>query len=152
MDDLYHELHDEAVQGANMSNLDIINALGSVPLLFQPGEGWHYGISADVVAGVIEAVTKVPYGEFLKKEIFEPLEMKDTGFYVKEEEYGRLAQMYSRIDDKGRLRESDEKAYAWLNMYAPTKPPYIESGGGGLYSTLEDYSHFVQMLAAKGTY
>ena len=88
----------------------------------------------------------------MKKEIFEPLEMKDTGFYVKEEEYGRLAQMYSRIDDKGRLRESDEKAYAWLNMYAPTKPPYIESGGGGLYSTLEDYSHFVQMLATKGTY
>ena len=152
MDVLYHELHEKAVQGVNMSNLDIINALGSVPLLFQPGERWHYGISADVIAGVVEVVTGVPYGEFLKKEIFEPLEMKDTGFYVKEEEYGRLAQMYSRIDDKGRLRESDEKAYAWLNMYAPTKPPYIESGGGGLYSTLEDYSHFVQMLATKGTY
>ena len=152
MDELYHELHEKAVQGANMSNLDILNALGSVPLLFQPGERWHYGISADVIAGVVEVVTKVPNGEFLKTEIFEPLEMKDTGFYVKEEEYGRLAQMYSRIDDQGRLRESDEKAYAWLNMYAPTKPPYIESGGGGLYSTLEDYSHFVQMLAAKGIY
>ncbi|MGN1180927.1 MAG: serine hydrolase domain-containing protein, partial [Suilimivivens sp.] len=136
----------------NMSNLDIINALGSVPLLFQPGEAWHYGISADVIAGVIEVVTGVTYGEFLKKEIFEPLEMKDTGFYVKEEEYHRLSQMYSRIDGKGRLRESDEKAYAWLNMYAPTRPPYIESGGGGLYSTLEDYNHFVQMLAAKGTF
>lgn len=152
MDDLYKELHEKAVKGDNMSNLDIINALGSVPLLFEPGEGWHYGISADVIAGVVEAVTGMTYGEFLKKEIFEPLEMKDTGFYVKEEEFHRLAQMYSRIDDKGRLREADEKAYAWLNMYAPTKPPYIESGGGGLYSTLEDYSHFVQMLAAKGTY
>lgn len=152
MDELYRELHEKAVQGANMSNLDIINALGSVPLLFQPGERWHYGISADVIAGVIEVVTGVPYGEFLKKEIFEPLEMKDTGFYVKEKESGRLAQMYSRADEKGRLRESDEKAYAGLNMYAPTKPPYIESGGGGLYSTLEDYSHFVRMLAAKGTF
>ncbi|MGN0376673.1 MAG: serine hydrolase domain-containing protein [Suilimivivens sp.] len=152
MDDLYRELHEKAVQGANMSNLDILNALGSVPLLFQPGDAWHYGISADVIAGVVEAVTGVTYGEFLKKEIFEPLEMKDTGFYVKEEEYSRLSQMYSRIDEKGRLREADEKAYAWLNMYAPTRPPYIESGGGGLYSTLEDYNHFVQMLAAKGTY
>lgn len=152
MDDLYRKLHEKAVQGADMSNLDIINALGSVPLLFQPGDAWHYGISADVIAGVVEVVTGVTYGEFLKKEIFEPLEMKDTGFYVKEKEFHRLAQMYSRIDEKGRLLEADEKAYAWLNMYAPTKPPYIESGGGGLYSTLEDYSHFVQMLAAKGTY
>lgn len=152
MEDLYRELHEKAVKGAGMSNLDIINALGSVPLLFHPGEAWHYGISADVIGGVVEAVTGVTYGEFLKNEIFEPLEMRDTGFYVKEEEYHRLAQMYSRIDEKGRLRESDEKAYAWLNMYAPTKPPYIESAGGGLYSTLEDYSHFVQMLAAKGSY
>jgi len=152
MDDLYRELHEKAVNGANMSNLDIINALGSVPLLFHPGDAWHYGISADVIAGVVEVVTGVTYGEFLKKEIFEPLEMKDTGFYVKEEEFQRLAQMYSRTDEQGHLRKADEKAYAWLNMYAPTKPPYIESGGGGLYSTLEDYSHFVEMLAAKGTY
>lgn len=152
MDDLYRELHEKAVRGAGMSNLDIINALGSVPLLFQPGDAWHYGISADVIGGVVEAVTGVTYGEFLKNEIFEPLEMKDTGFYVKEEEYHRLAQMYSRIDEQGHLREADEKAYEGLNMYAPTKPPYIESAGGGLYSTLEDYSHFVQMLAAKGSY
>lgn len=152
MEDLYRELHEKAVKGAGMSNLDIINALGSVPLLFHPGEAWHYGISADVIGGVVEVVTGVAYGEFLKNEIFEPLEMEDTGFYVKEGEYHRLAQMYSRIDEQGRLREADEKAYAGLNMYAPTKPPYIESAGGGLYSTLEDYSHFVQMLAAKGSY
>ncbi|MBO5056633.1 MAG: beta-lactamase family protein [Lachnospiraceae bacterium] len=152
MEDLYRELHEKAVKGAGMSNLDIINALGSVPLLFHPGEAWHYGISADVIGGVVEVVTGVTYGEFLKNEIFEPLEMRDTGFYVKEEEYHRLAQMYSRIDEKGHLREADEKAYAGLNMYAPTKPPYIESAGGGLYSTLEDYSHFVQMLAAKGSF
>lgn len=152
MEDLYRELHEKAVKGAGMSNIDIINALGSVPLLFHPGEAWHYGISADVIGGVVEAVTGVTYGEFLKNEIFEPLEMKDTGFYVKEEEYHRLAQMYSRMDEQGHLREADEKAYAGLNMYAPTKPPYIESAGGGLYSTLEDYSHFVQMLAAKGSY
>lgn len=152
MEELYQELHEKAVKGANMSNLDIINALGRVPLLFEPGKGWHYGISADVIAGVVEVVTGVPYGKFLQKEIFEPLEMKDTGFYVKEEEFHRLAKMYSRIDEAGRLREADEKTYAGLNMYAPTKPPYIESGGGGLYSTLEDYSHFAQMLVSKGTY
>lgn len=152
MNELYRDLHKRAVQGANFSNLDIINELGSVPLIFHPGEGWRYGISTDVMAGVVEVVTGKTYGEFLKEVIFEPLNMKDTGFYVKQEEFHRLAQVYSRIDEKGTLKEADEKAYAAMNMYAPNKPPYIESGGGGLYSTLEDYSHFAQMLLNKGEY
>lgn len=152
MEEIRLKLHEKAVKGAGMSNLDIINALGQAPLLFQPGEGWRYGISADVLAGVIEAVTGKPYGEFLKEEIFKPLDMKDTGFFVEEDQIHRLAQMYSRVDEKGHLKEADEKAYEWLNMYAPTKPPYIESGGGGLYSTLEDYRHFVQMLTNRGVY
>lgn len=151
------KLHERAVkareEGRPLSNLDIINTIGEeVPLQFQPGEGWRYGFSADALAGVIEVITGVPYGEYLKKVIFEPLDMKDTGFYVEESQIHRLAQMYSRIDEEGHLKKADEKAYEWLNMYAPTKPPYIESGGGGLYSTLEDYSHFVRMLAAGGTY
>lgn len=152
MEQIQAELHEKAVNGADFSNIDICNELAKAPLLFQPGEGWHYGISADIAAAVVEVVTGIPYGEYLKKEIFEPLEMKDTGFYVEESQIGRLATMYSRIDSEGRLRESDEKALEWLNLYAPTRPPYIESGGGGLYSTLEDYRHFVQMLAGKGCY
>lgn len=152
MEQIRIELHERAVNGEKFSNIDICNELGKAPLLFQPGEGWHYGISADIAAAVVEVVTGVPYGEFLKKEIFEPLEMKDTGFYVEGSQIGRLATMYSRIDQEGHLREADEKALEWLNLYAPTKPPYIESGGGGLYSTLEDYRHFVQMLAGNGCY
>lgn len=157
MEQVRIKLHERAVkareEGKSLSNLDIINTIGEeVPLQFQPGEGWRYGFSADALAGVIEAITGVPYGEYLKKVIFEPLDMKDTGFYVEESQIHRLAQMYSRVDEEGHLKKADEKAYEWLNMYAPTKPPYIESGGGGLYSTLEDYSHFVRMLAAGGTY
>ena len=78
--------------------------------------------------------------------------MTDTGFFVPEEKINRLAVMYSRIDNRGTVRPSDEKALEWLNLYAPTRPPYIESGGGGLYSTVEDYSHFTQMLLSKGVY
>ena len=84
------------------SNLDIINALGSVPLQFQPGEGWRYGISADVIGGIVEVVSGKPYGEYLEEMLFEPLEMKDTGFYIEESQFYRLAQMYSRVDEKGR--------------------------------------------------
>lgn len=152
MEEIRIELHERAVKGEKFSNVDICNELGRAPLLFHPGEGWKYGISADVAAGIVEVVTGVPYGEYLKKTIFDPLDMKDTGFYVEESQIGRLATMYSRIDDKGRLHEADEKALEWLNLYAPTRPPYIESGGGGLYSTLEDYTHFVRMLAADGCY
>ena len=128
MEEIRIELHERAVGGEKFSNVDICNELGKAPLLFHPGEGWGYGISADVAAGIVEVVTGVPYGEYLKKEIFEPLDMKDTGFFVEESQIGRLATMYSRIDAQGHLRESDEKALEWLNLYAPTKPPYIESG------------------------
>lgn len=152
MSDIQADLHERAVNGAKFSNLDICNELAKAPLLFQPGEGWHYGISADIVAAIVEVVTGVPYGEHLKKAIFEPLEMKDTGFYVQPDQMHRLAVMYSRMDEEGHLRRADEKEREWLNLYAPDRPPYIESGGGGLYSTMEDYRHFVQMLINKGEY
>lgn len=152
MADIQVDLHERAVNGEPFTNLDICNELAKAPLLFQPGEGWHYGISADIAAAVVEVVTGIPYGEYLKQAIFEPLEMKDTGFYVQPDQIHRLAVMYSRMDEEGHLRRANEKELEWLNLYAPTRPPYIESGGGGLYSTMEDYRHFVQMLLQKGEY
>ncbi len=152
MAELQVDLHERAVKGEPFSNLDICNELAKAPLLFQPGEGWHYGISADIAAAVVEVVTGVPYGEYLKSAIFEPLEMKDTGFYVQPDQMHRLAVMYSRMDEEGHLRKANEKELEWLNLYAPDRPPYIESGGGGLYSTMEDYRHFAQMLLNKGEY
>ena len=152
MAELQVDLHERAVKGEPFSNLDICNELAKAPLLFQPGEGWHYGISADIAAAMVEVVTGIPYGEHLKKAIFEPLEMKDTGFYVQPDQMHRLAVMYSRMDEEGHLRRANEKELEWLNLYAPDRPPYIESGGGGLYSTMEDYRHFAQMLLNKGEY
>ena len=152
MAELQVDLHERAVKGEPFSNLDICNELAKAPLLFQPGEGWHYGISADIAAAVVEVVTGIPYGENSKKAIFDPLEMKDTGFYVQPDQMHRLAVMYSRMDEEGHLRRANEKELEWLNLYAPDRPPYIESGGGGLYSTMEDYRHFAQMLLNKGEY
>lgn len=152
METIRVELHERAESGEKLSNIDICSALAQAPLLFHPGERWHYGLSADIMAAVVEVVTGLPYGEFLQKEIFEPLEMADTAFYVPENKISRLAVMYSRMDKEGHLRAADAKALDWLNLSKPTRLPYIESGGGGLYSTLEDYRHFVQMLAAGGTF
>lgn len=152
MDDLYADLHKRALGGEKMTNLSILTELASVPLLFDPGDAWYYGISADVVGGVVEVVSGMPYGEFLKKEIFDPLGMNDTGFFVPEEKINRLAKMYARENEVGDIRLATEKELEWLNEYAPTKKPFIESAGGGLYSTLDDYSKFALMMVNGGEY
>ena len=152
MDKLYADLHARALAGEEMTNLKILSELATVPLLFDPGESWRYGISADVVGGIVEAVSGMPYGEFLQKEIFEPLGMTDTGFYVPEVKIGRLAKMYTRKDESGRLRLANEKELEWLNEYAPTKKPFIESAGGGLYSSCSDYCKFALMMLNGGEF
>lgn len=68
--------------------------MGKRPLMFTPGEKWMYGASADIMGAVIEVVSGMKFGDFLRKEIFEPLGMNDTGFYIPAEKYSRLAQCY----------------------------------------------------------
>ena len=73
-----------------------------MPLLYAPGQGWQYGSSADVLGAVIEAASGKRFGEFLQEEIFEPLGMKDTAFWVPEEKQDRLAAVYqTEIDQNG---------------------------------------------------
>ncbi len=109
--------------------------VGTLPLAFEPGERWMYGFSIDILGAVIEVLSGKPLGEYLKEEIFDPLEMKDTGFFVPPEKADRVAALYL-------IREGLKKA----ERDFPTQKPAFESGGGGLFSTLEDYSRFAQML------
>lgn len=146
------ELRKQVASGKTLGNLYIINELAKAPLEFHPGKAWKYGISADVVAGIIEVVSGMTYGEFLQKEIFDPLEMIDTAFYVPSEKISRMANVYMRIDDKGTLALADKFNLEWMTIDKPDRKPNIESGGGGLYSTMEDYLHFVRMLINGGTY
>lgn len=131
-----------------MSTVEIANRLGQCGLAFQPGDKWQYGTSADVMGAVIEAASGKSFGRFLSNEIFEPLGMKDTGFYVPEEKRARLATVYERTEE-GLL-------YCPTNhlgiMYSQEKYPAFESGGAGLVSTLDDYAKFATMLLNKGTY
>lgn len=150
MIDIQKDLYKRATGGEKFSNIDIINEFTKAPLRFSPGEKWKYGTSADVLAGIVEVVTGVTYGKWLKENIFDPLDMKDTGFLVDIKNKDRLATMYYRDDVTGKLRKTTHDEDVFLNEYAPFDPPYIESGGGGLYSTLEDYSHFALMLQNGG--
>ncbi|MRN54965.1 serine hydrolase [Paenibacillus sp. LC-T2] len=132
-----------------MSTMEFANLLGQVPLSFEPGSYWQYGTSADVLGAIVEAVTSMRYGEFLEKEIFEPLQMKDTGFWLPEEKRNRLAKIY-QDDGEGGL-----KLYAESHLgigHQMDRKPAFESGGAGLASTIEDAAKFTTMLMNQGSF
>ncbi len=120
--------------------VEYANLVGQLPLAFEPGEKWMYGFSIDVLGAVTEVLSGKTLGEYLKENLFDPLGMQDTGFFVPAEKQNRIATLYHiRENMKPEKRE-----------YRPEKPAF-ESGGGGLFSTVRDYSRFAQMLLHKGT-
>lgn len=131
--------------GEPVTTLEFAERAASVPLMFPCGAHWDYGISADILGAVAEKVTGVKYSDFLRENIFAPLGMKDTGFYVPEDKRERFTALY-QWDDTGLVL--DERYHLGLTHYA--SPPSFESGGAGLVSTIEDYSKFALMLTGKG--
>jgi len=121
-----------------------VKLLAQMPLRFQPGTKWKYGLSIDVAGYLIEVLSGMPLDEFFKTRIFEPLKMDDTGFYVPEEKHDRLALLY-RINKEGKL-----KAAAGDFAEAFKKPGVMFAGGAGLVSTMEDYATFCEMLLNGG--
>ena len=121
-------------------NVAYANLVGELPLAFEPGERWMYGFSIDVLGAVVEVLSGKTLGEYLKEHIFDPLGMKDTGFYVPAGKLDRVATLY-QINEGMKAEKRD----------FTTEKPAFESGGGGLYSTVPDYSRFAQMLLHGGT-
>ncbi len=131
--------------GERVDTQEVVKGIASVPLCFQPGAEWQYGFSADVLGGIVEAVSGKRFGRFLKEELFEPLDMKDTGFFVPQSKRERRAQRYMEAED-GNLVPFEG---SHLGEYYGEDVAF-ESGGAGLVSTLDDYAHFASMLAHKG--
>jgi CubicO group peptidase (beta-lactamase class C family) len=121
---------------------EMIVRLGQLPLISQPGEEFHYGMSVDVLGYLIEVISKMPLDEFLRKRIFEPLRMTDTYFSLPREKFSRLSSLYRMGNDGRLIRETKYFAYPEAQTYF--------SGGAGLVSTAFDYSRFAQMLLNKG--
>lgn len=148
MGKLFAEVERAHHEGKEVGTVDFCNLIGQVPLEFQPGERWRYGANADVLGAVIEVITGKSFGSFLKEEIFEPLHMVDTGFYVPEEKQERFAQIYEYNYEKNCLEPFTGD---FLAIFDQKTPPAFESGGAGLVSTVNDYSRFALMLANGGT-
>ena len=144
IDEVVAKLHTEEA----LTTCEIVERLGAIPLLFEPGTRWNYGLSADVLGAIVEKASGMRFGEFLKKRIFEPLEMNDTAFYVPREKQERLAKVYDWDTEKHMLvkREPDHLGISTRME----RDPAFESGGAGLASTIGDVAKFANMLTARG--
>ncbi len=119
--------------------------LASVPLQYDPGERWYYGIAVDVQALLVEKLSGRPYAEYVKEEILRPLGMKDTAWRQPDTSWSRFAALYIKRD--GVLQRQDDSTTRALNFVDNRLKP----GGYGLASTLDDYMRFARMLLGEGT-
>ena len=150
-DALFKEVFDAQEAGKPVSTVDFALRIGELPLLFTPGARWQYGTSADVCGAVIERASGMRFGEFLQKEIFDPLHMEDTGFYVPKEKWARFTQAYRHMDEAdGQPARLEILKGHHLGMSGYEEPPAFESGGAGLVSTIGDIHRLATMLLNEG--
>lgn len=133
---------------------DSVKNLAELPLLFNPGDRFEYSLGVDVLGRLVEVVSGMPFDQFLRTRIFEPLQMKDTYFFPPENKLDRLATAYTYYPDKGLNRFPDtpirEGTFAYSADYPSRGPKKLFSGGAGLVSTAEDYTRFCQMMLDEG--
>jgi CubicO group peptidase (beta-lactamase class C family) len=118
------------------------DAWAGLPLVFQPGSEWNYGVSTDVLGRVVEVVSGQPLDVFLRERILDPLGMDDTDFWVPEEKRDRFAELY--------YRNPATRQATKMPAPALTSRPTMLGGGGGLCGTAADYLRFAQMLLNRG--
>ena len=144
VDDMYRRAGFETGLSYNESLEVVCDKIASLPLVFQPGSSWNYSMATDVVGRIIEVISKMPLDEFLEKNIFAPLGMTDTAFFVPEEKRSRVSSLY-RYDE---VNHSKIKLDTLGN--SSLENPKFLSGGGGLISTAGDYFKFIKMLEGRG--
>ncbi len=131
---------------ANVSLEEGIDRLGGLPLLFDPGTAWNYSMSTDVCGRLIEVIGGCSLDEYLEENIFKPLGMEDTGFFVTEDKVDRFTSNYILGSDRSleRIDPAEDSPYLKERLFL--------SGGGGLISTTDDYQKFVNMLLNAGAF
>jgi CubicO group peptidase (beta-lactamase class C family) len=121
--------------------------IATIPLKFQPGTKYNYGLGIDIAGYIVEVVSGEKLNNYFKTVIFDPLKMNDTRFYIPEGKREQLSELYT-MDENGKLIIVSDP-----NMeknFGSAKPPKLLLGGAGLISTLNDYETFCRMLLNKG--
>lgn len=139
----------ETVRNANVMDLNNTLAqmsakLATLPLAFEPGEEWSYGICVDVQAALVEKLSGKPFDQYVKENIIDPLGMKSTGYGIKD--LDKFAAQY-RFEEEKLNRTPDSLANYFNGKEWPLKP-----GGFGLTASIDDYSRFARMLVNEGTF
>ncbi len=122
-----------------------ISRLATVPLLYQPGTNWAYSTAVDVQGYIVEALSGKPFGQYLQDEVFAPLGMTDTGFFVPDEKRGRFSDVFTPNSETRELEQIEAPSFAFREGGVG-----MEAGGHGLVSTMGDYARFCQMLVDGG--
>lgn len=134
------EYDKERIGSRHRNNQDFSRTLAGIPLMFQPRSCWAYSRATDVLGRLVEVVSGQTLGQFLQQEIFEPLDMVDTGFAVPPAQQQRIVEPFGHDPDGG----------VPMKLFDPREVPAMESGGGGLMSTAMDYARFLQCLLSGG--
>lgn len=117
---------------------EIIRGLATEPLLFEPGELFNYSFCHDVLACVVEVVAKTTFGEYVKRNIFNPLSMKNSTFLLDDKDLDKVVNQYEYFEGKGVVERDKKIDYKFGSEY--------EAGGAGCISTLEDYVKFLEAV------
>ena len=142
VDAMYRE--QKVLQSANLQ--EMVEKLAKIPLVYQPGTQWRYSVSMDIQGYIVEKLSGQTLPDFMHEHIYQPLGMKDAGFFVPEDKRSRFMTLYR----SGANNELIADANAGPNPRDYDHLPTMPSGGGGMVSTAEDYFRFAEMLAQGG--
>jgi CubicO group peptidase (beta-lactamase class C family) len=134
-----------------MSTAEMVDQIAKIPLVFQPGEQYMYGLNMEVLGRIIEVVSGEPLDQYFQKNIFDPLGMSDTKFYLPKEKHDRLVPIYTYNENREMIT-----AKAGDSGFDPDYPKAFGhnhfAGGGGLSGSTKDYAIFIQTLLNNGEY
>lgn len=123
---------------------NVLAELAKLPLNHQPGTQWNYGVNTDVIGFLVEKLSNMKLGEYVKQEILTPLNMQDTGFYVPAEKAQRFSKVYNNNKEGKTVVMENEPLGDFLS------DPEVHNGGGGMVSTIDDFLIFARMLLNNG--
>jgi len=136
--------------GQDRSLSEMMAIMFEIPLIAQPGSRWHYSIATDICGYLVELMSGMPFADYLRQTLLDPLDMTDTAFEVSADKLDRFASLYGYSEDNSlaKLEFNNNSPY----ISTPHKPIKLHSGGSGLVSTTGDYLCFAQMMLNRGEF